>query len=96
MSNEPAYPHTNLDELVKAKIPALGKRGAENNKIILLNIAMIGPSLKYDVCKSLELPLSHYGTVSRRMDALKKGGYLAESAKRRPKEESKRRNLFTR
>jgi len=68
-----------------ARIPVLGRRGAQNNKRILRSIALNGSSLKYDVCKNLELPLSRYGTISRRMDALKEGGYLGEAGSRATK-----------
>ncbi|MHA2315968.1 MAG: hypothetical protein ACXACF_11965 [Candidatus Hermodarchaeia archaeon] len=82
MSKKPSHPHSNLNELVKARIPALSKRAAENNKAILEKIALEGPLLKYDVSKSLNLPLSDYGTISRRIDALTKAGYLEEAGKR--------------
>jgi hypothetical protein len=74
--------HTNLDELAKAQIPALGKRGEQNNKRILKVIALNGALLKYDVSKSLNLSLSDYGTISRRIDALTKAEYLKEAGKR--------------
>jgi len=78
-------PHSILDELAMARIPVFGRRGALNNKRILRSIALNGSLLKYDVCKSLELPLSQYGTISRRMDALKEGGYLGEAGSRATK-----------
>ena len=82
MSKKTTHPHSNLNELVKARIPALGKRAAENNKAILEKVALEGPLLKYDVSKSLNLSLSDYGTISRRIDALTKAGYLDEAGKR--------------
>ena len=82
LSKKPSYPHSNFNELVKARIPSLGKRAAENNKAILEKIALEGPLLKYDVSKSLNLSLSDYGTISRRIDALTKAGYLEEAGKR--------------
>ena len=82
LSIESEDQHSNLDELAKAQIPALGKRGGENNKRILKAIALNGTLLKYDVSKSLNLSLSDYGTISRRMDALTKAGYLKEAGKR--------------
>ena len=85
MSIRPSDPHRILDELAMARIPVLGRRGAQNNKRILRSIALNGSSLKYDVCKNLELPLSRYGTISRRMDALKEGGYLGEAGSRATK-----------
>jgi len=85
LSIRPSDPHRILDELAMARIPVLGRRGAQNNKRILRSIALNGSSLKYDVCKNLELPLSRYGTISRRMDALKEGGYLGEAGSRATK-----------
>jgi hypothetical protein len=82
LSKKTTHPHSNLNELVKARIPALGKRAAENNKAILEKVALEGPLLKYDVSKSLNLSLSDYGTISRRIDALTKAGYLDEAGKR--------------
>lgn len=82
MSKEPSNPHSNLNELVRTRIPALGRRAAANNRAILGKVALEGPSLKYDVCKSLDLSLSDYGTISRRIDALTKTGYLEEAGKR--------------
>ena len=82
MSKESSYPHSNFRELVRARIPSLGGRAAENNKLILEKIALEGPLLKYDVCRSLNLSLSDYGTISRRIDALTKAGYLEEAGRR--------------
>ena len=74
--------HSNFNELVKVRIPVLGNRAAENNKAILGKIALEGPLLKYDVSKILNLSLSDYGTISRRIDALTRTGYLEEAGKR--------------
>ena len=82
LSKESSYLHSNFNELVKVRIPVLGNRAAENNKAILGKIALEGPLLKYDVSKSLNLSLSDYGTISRRIDALTKAGYLEEAGKR--------------
>ena len=82
MSKESSYLHSNFNELVKVRIPVLGNRAAENNKAILGKIALEGPLLKYDVSKSLNLSLSGYGTISRRIDALTRTGYLEEAGKR--------------
>ena len=82
LSKEASYTHSNFNELVKVRIPSLGKRAAGNNKAILEKIALEGPLLKYDVSKSLNLSLSDYGTISRRIDALTKAGYLEEAGKR--------------
>ena len=82
LSKESAHPHSNFNELTKTRIPALGRRAAANNRAILGKVALEGPSLKYDVCKSLDLSLSDYGTISRRIDALTRTGYLEEAGKR--------------
>lgn len=82
LSKESSFLHSNFNELVKVKIPVLGKRATENNKAILEKIALEGPLLKYDVSKGLNLPLSDYGTISRRIDALTKAEYLKEAGKR--------------
>jgi DNA-binding MarR family transcriptional regulator len=76
-------PHTNLDELFEAKIPALKGIGRKNNLLILETIAMEGPLLKYDVYKRLkEKGLEEYSTVTRRIDSLREKGYLEEADKR--------------
>jgi len=82
LSKESSCTHSNFNELVKVRIPSLGKRAAENNKAILEKIALEGPLLKYDVSKSLNRSLSDYGTISRRIDALIKAEYLEEAGKR--------------
>jgi len=82
LSKTSTYLHSNFDELVKVKIPILGKKAAENNKAILEKIALEGPLLKYDVSKSLGRSLTDYGTISRRIDALTKTEYLKEAGKR--------------
>jgi len=82
LSKRSSTPHSNFDELVRTRIPALGRRAAANNKAILGKIALEGPLLKYGVCKSLDLHLSDYGTISRRIDALTKTAYLEEAGKR--------------
>lgn len=85
MSNDAQNPHIILEEIVKQKIPILERRGARNNKRILEQIALNGPLLKYDVCLKLKLPQSHYGTISRRIDDLKKKKYLGEAGTRETK-----------
>lgn len=77
--------HIIFDELVKAKIPALGERGAENNKLVLEQIALNGPLLPFDVLKSLGLKLKMYPTIHRRIMDLKNRRYLAEAGKRSTK-----------
>lgn len=82
MSDESRHPHTNFDELVKVKIPALGSKASTNNRLILEYIALNGPKLPYDVHKDLEYDSNQYSTVNRRIRDLKKDGYLAEAGKR--------------
>ncbi|MCJ7635692.1 hypothetical protein MUP77_25280 [Candidatus Bathyarchaeota archaeon] len=80
--------HINLDELVKSRIPALREKAAENNKLVLEQIALNGPLLPYDVKKNLNTkskgsPASIlYSTINRRIKDLKKRGYLAIAGKR--------------
>jgi len=73
--------HINLlDELIQVKIPALSGRGSENNRLILENIALNGPMLKYGIHKNVQI--GRYSTVSRRIDNLTKRNYLGEASKR--------------
>lgn len=74
--------HVNFDDLVKAKIPALGARGAKYNKLVLQQIALNGPLLPFDVLKNLGLNSTMYPTIHRRIMDLKRKGYLAEAGKR--------------
>jgi len=75
--------HINLDELSQMKIPALKGRARTNNLLILKTIATEGPLLKYDVYKKLKKKgIAEYSTVTRRIDSLKKRGYLDEAGKR--------------
>lgn len=83
LSPGPTFPHTNLDRLVKAKIPALSKRAAKYNKDIIEDIALNGPSLQYKVCKSLGLSRNLYGTINRRIHDLTSRGYLARAGTKR-------------
>jgi hypothetical protein len=72
--------HTILDSLVPLKIPVLSGIGASNNSKILEYLAANGASLKYDLFKNLKF--ARYSTVSRRIDDLRKRGYVAISGKR--------------
>jgi transcriptional regulator NrdR family protein len=72
--------HINFDDLISFKIPVLSGIGASNTACIIEYLATNGPSLKYDVFKHLNF--AHYPTVSRRIDDLRKRGYLAVSGKR--------------
>ena len=77
--------YTNLDELLKLKIPAL-RRAAENNTHILNQIALKGPLLPYDIFNDLKKEgiyvSTDYPTVNRRIKDLTKKEYLAEAGKR--------------
>jgi len=66
-------------ELVKQKIPILSDRASENNRQVLMTIALKGPLLKYDVRSEIG---SEYSTISRRIDDLLKKGYLVEAGTR--------------
>lgn len=75
--------HINLDELCRLKIPALRGRAKTNNLLILETIAVRGPLLKYNVWKKLkERGIAEYSTITRRIDVLRKKGYLAEAGRR--------------
>ena len=75
--------HINIDELIPVKIPALAGRARVKNLLILETIAAEGPLLKYDVYKRLkEREITEYSTITRRIDFLKKKGYLGEAGKR--------------
>lgn len=71
------------EEIIKTKVPALRGRDAENNKLVLETLALHGPMIKYDVFKSLKAEgIKHYATISRRVDNLRKRGYLDVAGKR--------------
>jgi hypothetical protein len=66
------------------KIPALKGLARPSTLLILETIALEGPLLKYDVYKKLEdKGIPQYSTVTRRIDSLRKKGYLKEAAKRK-------------
>ena len=84
-------PHINFDDLSQIKIPALKGRARKNNLLILETIAIEGPLLKYDVHKKLnKRGVPEYSTIARRIDALKKRGYL-DKANQRVTERGKRK-----
>lgn len=75
--------HMEYRELVRAKVPALHGRDAKNNRFILEILALHGPLIKYDIFKALKSKgVKHYPTISRRVDDLKKRGYLDVAGKR--------------
>lgn len=83
MQTEEGVSHSNLDELIQVKIPALAGRARVKNLLILETIAAEGPLLKYDVYKRLKRrKITEYSTVTRRIDFLKRKGYLGEAGKR--------------
>lgn len=86
--------HINIDELIPVKIPALAGRARVKNLLILETIAAEGPLLKYDVYKRLkEREITEYSTITRRIDFLKKKGYLGEAGKRITERGKQKRNL---
>jgi hypothetical protein len=80
LPSETISTHINFDELLKIKIPIFSGKGAANASLILEHIATSGPLLKYDIFKDLNC--TRYSTVSRRIDDLRKRGYLAQAGKR--------------
>lgn len=75
--------HIEFGELVRARIPALQGRDERNNKLVLETLALQGPLIKYDIFKALKpRDVKHYPTISRRVDDLKKRGYLDVAGKR--------------
>lgn len=65
-------------ELVESKIAILRGKGSENNRFLLMTMALEGSLIKYDLFKTLKgtRKEAHYPTVSRRVDDLVKRGYL--------------------
>ena len=75
--------HIEHEELVRAKVPAFQGRDAGNNKLVLETLALHGPLIKYDIFKELKSKgVRHYPTISRRVDDLKRRGYLEIAGKR--------------
>jgi len=75
--------HIEYEDLIRTKVPALHGRDAKNNKLILETVALHGPLIKYDIFKALKSKgVKHYSTISRRVDDLKKRGYLDIAGKR--------------
>ena len=75
--------HIECEEIIRAKMPAFQGRDARNNKLVLETFALHGPLIKYDVFKALKSKgVKHYPTISRRVDNLRKRGYLDVAGKR--------------
>jgi hypothetical protein len=75
--------HIEFGELVRTRIPAFRGRDERNNRLVLETIALQGPLIKYDIFKALkQRNIKHYPTISRRVDDLKKKGYIAPAGKR--------------
>ena len=75
--------HIELEELIRAKIPALRGRDEINNRYVLETLALQGPLIKYDIFKASKTKgIKHYPTISRRVDDLKGRGYLNVGGKR--------------
>ena len=71
--------HSNFQDLIELKIPALKGKGADNNRKILEIIALGGPLLKYGINKRMG---GIYSTVSRRVDDLFEHGYIIKAGTR--------------
>jgi len=82
LSINPDEVHSNFQDLIELKIPALSGKAADNNKQVLEILALNGPLLKYGILKHLEV---RYSTISRRVDDLTKRGYLTEAGTRTTK-----------
>lgn len=83
MLNQNRISHINFENLAQIKIPALRGRAKINNLLILETLATEGPLLKYDVYKKLKKRgIPEYSTITRRIDSLRKKGYLDEADKR--------------
>jgi hypothetical protein len=78
--------HINLEELFEIKIPALKTKGKNTNILILETLATEGPLLKYDVYKKLkDKGIKDYSTIARRIDNLRKKGYIDNADTRNTK-----------
>ncbi len=81
--SEDAVTHIGIEELTRIRIPALRGRHESNNRFVLETLALHGPLIKYDIFKLLKPEgVKHYPTISRRVDDLKKKGYIGASGKR--------------
>jgi hypothetical protein len=75
--------HIESEELVSSKIAALQGKGSRNNKLVLKILALGGPLIKYDIFKALKSEgIRNYPTISRRVDDLKRRGYLENAGTR--------------
>lgn len=75
--------HIEFEEFVRIRIPAFRGRDERNNRLVLETIALQGPLIKYDIFKALKSRnVKHYPTISRRVDGLKKKGYIDAAGKR--------------
>lgn len=75
--------HIEFEEFVRTRIPAFRGRDERNNRLVLETIALQGPLIKYDIFKALKpRNVKHYPTISRRVDNLKKKGYIDAAGKR--------------
>jgi len=75
--------HMEIEEILRARIPAIQGRDAKNNKLVLETLALHGPLIKYDIFKALKVRnVRYYPTISRRVDDLKERGYLGIAGER--------------
>jgi len=71
------------EEIMTSKVPALHGRDAINNNLVLETLALHGPLIKYDIFKELKSKgIRYYPTISRRVDDLKRRGYIDVAGKR--------------
>lgn len=82
--------HIESEELISSKIAAFQGKDSRNNKLVLKILALDGPLIKYDIFKALKPEgIRNYPTISRRVDELKRRGYI-ENAGTRPTRVGKR------
>lgn len=75
--------HIESEELVSSKIAAFQGKDSRNNKLILKILALDGPLIKYDIFKALKPEgIRNYSTISRRVDELKRRGYIENAGTR--------------
>lgn len=75
--------HIESEELVSGKIAAFQGKASRNNKLVLKILALDGPLIKYDIFKALKPEgITNYPTISRRVDDLKRRGYIENAGTR--------------
>jgi len=74
--------HMELDRLASSKISAFQGKESRNNRLILESLALNGPAIKYGIFRVLKNTIENYPTISRRVDDLKRGGYIEAAGTR--------------